>query len=70
MYSLKNLLKQEPAVVAGVLQAVLAVAVIAGWVDLSAEVVAGVAGSVAMLLGLFYVRPSVTPTESVESGRG
>ena len=61
-YSPGNILRQEPAVIVGLIQAVLAALVVAGAVDWSAEVVASVIAAVGLALNLLYVRKTVTPT--------
>lgn len=61
MYRLKQLFNSEPAVVAGVVNAGLALAVLFG-LPLTAEQIAGASGFVAMALAIFYVRPKVSPT--------
>lgn len=60
MYRLMNLFHTEPAVLAGIVQAILALAVLFG-LPLTPEQLAGVEGVLAMVLGIFYVRPKVTP---------
>lgn len=61
-YSPGNVFKQEPAVIAGVLQLVIAALVVTGVVNWSAEVTAGVLAAVTAVLTLLYVRPSVSPS--------
>lgn len=61
-YSPGNIFKQEPAVIVGVIQGILAALVVAGVVDWSAEVVAGVIAAVGLVLNLLYVRSTVVPT--------
>lgn len=60
-YAPGNIFKQEPAVIAGVLQLVIAALVVTGVVNWSAEVTAGVLAAVTAVLTLLYVRPAVTP---------
>lgn len=59
MYQLTNIFRNEPPVLAGCVQAVLALAVLFG-VPLTAEQLAGIEGTLAMLLALL-VRHHVTP---------
>lgn len=65
MYSPDNILKQEPAYIVAVVQAVLAMFVVAGVVDLSTEAVAGILAGVGAVLNAFYVRSVVSTASTV-----
>jgi hypothetical protein len=53
MYAIRNLFDKHPIQLAGALTAWLNLAVIAGWVEISAEAVAGLNGALVITLGLF-----------------
>lgn len=57
MYSIRNILVQEPNAVRGGVLAVLAVLVMTQVVTVSAEAVAGIGLAVEVVLNLFYVKP-------------
>lgn len=57
MYSIRNILVQEPNAVRGAVLAVLAVLVMTQVVTVSAEAVAGIGLAVEVVLNLFYVKP-------------
>lgn len=53
MYSLKNLLAKQPVQISAAVVSVLNLAIVAGWVHISAATVAGANTSVVLVLGLF-----------------
>ncbi|MGH9033670.1 MAG: hypothetical protein ACRDZV_16225 [Acidimicrobiia bacterium] len=64
-YDPGNIFKQEPAAIVAFVQSVVAVAVVAGVVDWSAETVAGVIAVVGVLLNMLYVRSVASSPETV-----
>lgn len=60
MYSPREILNREPAAISAVLIALLNVAVLLGWLDLSVDQLGGINTAVALLLGLF-TRSKVSP---------
>lgn len=62
MYDPRNLLKQEPVSVAEFLKALIALAVIFGWVRWDGKEVAQVLLVASLFLNLIYVRSASTPT--------
>lgn len=60
MYSLKKLLKSEPAAVSGVVAAVLSIVAMA--TPISPELGAAIVSVIFLVLNLAYVRANVTPT--------
>lgn len=66
MYSIRNVFKQEPNAIREAVIAVLAVLVMTGVVDISAEATAGIGLCVSLVLGLFYVRPLSTSTSALQ----
>lgn len=65
MYSHRNIFQKEPAVIAGAAVATLAL-VLGFFVPITPEQLAGAISTLAGLLGLWYVRPSVTPVGKAE----
>lgn len=72
MYSVKNLLKQEPTAISAFIIATLNVFVLAGVLHLTKDVVLAINTSLVLGLGLFYVRPLTTSTDALKklSDRG
>lgn len=60
MYSLRNILTQAPEKVSSAVLAVVNVAVVAGWVDVTKETLGGLNVALVLALGLFYVAPLTT----------
>lgn len=56
-YSIRQVLTQEPAAIVAVLHAWAALAIVAGWMTLSAEVLAAGEAAVLATLLIGYVRP-------------
>lgn len=61
MYSFKHLLTREPAALASIVSAAIAIITIVA-VPVSPELTAAIVGFTNLVLGLAYVRPRVTPT--------
>jgi hypothetical protein len=57
MYSLRNILLQEPSTISAVVVAILNVFVLVGWLALSDKAVIGIDTAAVLVLNLFYVRP-------------
>lgn len=66
MYSLKSILDKEPVIVSGAVKAILAVLVITGVFELSAEALAGVVIALDAVLGLFVRQRSVSAATLAE----
>lgn len=66
MYSLKNILKQNPLAVKSAIFAILGALVITGVVTLSAEALAAWGVAIEMVLNLFYVSPSTVNRSKLE----
>lgn len=60
MYSIKAVLAQSPEKVSTAIVAALNVSVAAGWLDWTAETIAGMNTVLVLALGLFYVAPLTT----------
>lgn len=56
MYDLRNIFKQEPNAVRTAFLTLLAIPVLLGWIEISAEAVAGIGLGVETTLSLFYNR--------------
>jgi hypothetical protein len=65
MYSVKNILKQEPMAISAAIIAVLNTFVLAGLIHLTKDVVIATNTSLVLVLGLFYVRPFTTSTDAL-----
>lgn len=65
MFSLKQILKQEPAAIVSVLVGWLTVFVVVGVIDWSAEVLQTVEGVGIATLLLFYVRPTTVSKDAL-----
>lgn len=67
MYSLAQVLKQEPAAVAAAAKVVLGVLVLVGVLTMSAEALAGWVIAIEALLNLFYVRPLTVSKDALSN---
>lgn len=66
MYSIKQVLKQEPATVVGVVNLWLAFLVTVGVIDVSAETIASFGGALNATFLLFYVRTLVSSNDALK----
>lgn len=65
MYSLRQLLKQEPSAVKEFVTTVLGTLVLMGVIDVSKDVIVGSGILISVLLGLFYVRPLTSSKDAI-----
>lgn len=65
MYSLKQLLRQEPSAVKEFVTTVLGTLVLMGVIDVSKDVIVGSGILISVLLGLFYVRPLTASRDAI-----
>ncbi len=66
VYSLKNILKQNPLAVKSAAMAILGALVVTGVITLSSEAIAAWAVAIEMVLNLFYVSPSTVNRAKLE----
>lgn len=65
MYSLGQVLKQEPSAVKEFVTTVLGTLVLMGVIDVSKDVIVGSGILISVLLGLFYVRPLTASKDAI-----
>lgn len=66
MYSLKQVLKQEPNVIREFVILLLGVLVMTGAIEMDEKVLAGIGVLVSSGLGLFYVRPLTVSKDALD----
>lgn len=66
MYSIKKILKQEPAAITGVVNLWLAFLCVAGAITWSGEIIAGFIAALNATLLLLYVRPLTNSRDALQ----